>query len=255
MGGGGALIMDQEPLYQAIFKRKSVRNFKPEGLGAKELEEIMAMAKEAVPLFADIRTSFRLMGSEDVRGIFKVAAPHYLAIYSEPKEGYLANAGFLLQQMDLHLSSKGLGCCWQGGPKPTRGMREHQGMQFVIMLAFGLAGEPLHRGSMSEFKREPLGRMTVLQGREDLLEAARLAPSGMNNQPWYFTGADGCIDVHASKSVIVANMNQISAGIALCHLRLAGLHLRKRVVMLRDEGRARSAPGGYVYVASARFAA
>ncbi|MCU0861349.1 MAG: hypothetical protein MUE65_03420 [Methanomassiliicoccales archaeon] len=247
--------METEPLYQAIFKRKSVRNFKPEGLGAKELEQVMAMAMEAVPLFPDIRTSFKLVGSEDVRGIFKVTAPHYLAIYSEAKEGHMANAGFLLQQMDLYLSSKGLGSCWQGGPKPTRGMREHEGMQFVIMLAFGLADEPVHRGSMSEFKREPLGKMTAVHGREDLLDAARLAPSGMNNQPWYFTAADGCVDVHASKSVVVANMNQISAGIALCHLRLAGLHQGQRVDLVCDEGRAKSAPKGYVYVASARFAA
>jgi nitroreductase len=126
-------------------------------------------------------------------------------------------------------------------------------MQFVIMLAFGIADEPLHRASMGEFKREPLGKMTAVQGREDLLEAARLAPSGMNNQPWYFTGSDGTIDVHSSKSLIAANMNQISAGIALCHLWLASKHLGMRPEMFRDPGRMGRAPKGYAYVASARL--
>ena len=50
-------------------------------------------------------------------------APHFLAFFSEVKDGYAANAGFMMQQMDLFLSANGIGSCWQGGPKPIRESR------------------------------------------------------------------------------------------------------------------------------------
>jgi hypothetical protein len=37
-------------------------------------------------------------------------APHYIAVFSQAKEGYLTNVG-LLQQMDLYFSANSLGSC------------------------------------------------------------------------------------------------------------------------------------------------
>ncbi len=42
-----------------------------------------------------------------------------MIISSENTEGYLMNIGFIFQQMDLYLSSIGLGSCWLGMAKPT----------------------------------------------------------------------------------------------------------------------------------------
>ena len=242
--------MLQAELYEAIFKRRSVRNFTQGPLNAETLAKIDAFISDLRPLFSGIRTEIRTMTSVEVKGMFKVEAPHFLAFFSEAKEGYLANAGFMLQQVDLFLSANGLGSCWQGGPKPVGKTRGASELEFVTLLAFGAPAEDPHRKSVSEFKREPLAKMTDVKGHDDLLEPARLAPSAMNNQPWRFTGGDGTLHAYSAKSLVMGRINQISVGIALCHLWLAGLHAGKTVATSRDESGAESAPKRYSYIAS-----
>jgi hypothetical protein len=48
------------------------------------------------------------------------------------------------------------------------------------------------------------------------LEPARLAPSAVNSQPWYFTHEGDVIHVYCSKKG-----NRLDAGIALAHLFVA----------------------------------
>ena len=48
------------------------------------------------------------------------------------------------------------------------------------------------------------------------LEPARLAPSAVNSQPWYFTHEGDTIHVHCSKKG-----SRLDAGIALAHLFVA----------------------------------
>jgi len=241
--------MGQVDLCATIFERKSVREYSPASLEAAIMEGIGSFMREIRPLFPEIRTEMRVLSNPEVRGMFKVSAPHLLAFLSEAKEGQLTNAGFMLQQIDLFLSSNGIGSCWQGGPAAVREAQNASDLEFVILLAFGRpAGDP-HR-KVLEFKREPLAKVTNIKGREDLLEAARLAPSGMNNQPWYLTAEDGTIHVHGAKSFIVGRMNKISAGIALCHLWMAAAHAGRTPELGRDRSMESKAPKGYAYVAS-----
>lgn len=239
-----------EELYQAMFSRRSVRKYEQESLDAATMERVTTFTASMRPLFPGIRTELRFMGPDDVKGMFKVTAPHYLAIFSEKKPGFEANAGFLLQQADLFLSSIGLGSCWQGGPKPVRGMRQLSGLDFVIMLAFGRPAEPVHR-ERSGFKRRAVSEISDLTGNVDILEAARIAPSGMNNQSWYFTGSDGTIDAHVARSAVTDGMNRVNVGIALAHIWLAAEHEGRQASFTIDEGR--RSPRGYAYVASVRL--
>ncbi|MEM0448449.1 MAG: nitroreductase family protein [Methanomassiliicoccales archaeon] len=245
-------MIDHELLYNTIFKRKSIRKFLKEPLKEENLIDVMDKSKEIFPFLPEIKTEFKLVPPDEIRGMFKVPAPHYLAIYSEQKDGYLPNAGFMLQQMDLYLSSHGIGSCWQGSPKPPRELREISGKSFIIMLALGKPEEPLHRMSLSEFKRYPLTKITDIQGKETLLEAARLAPSGMNKQPWFFTGSEDIIDAYVSTSLVMKELNEIDLGIALCHLWLAGLHFGYKIELNR-KGPRTPPPKGYAYGGSIRL--
>jgi nitroreductase len=242
--------MAQNELYDAIFKRKSVRKYAPGQLDATTMQTIVSKMADLKPLFPEIRTELRIMTNPEVRGMFKVDAPHFLAFFSEVKDGYATNAGFMMQQMDLFLSDNGIGSCWQGGPKPIRESRGVSELEFVTMLAFGPPAVDVHRKSVSEFDREPLAKISGVKGHDDLLEPARLAPSGMNNQPWFFSGGNGAIHVSSAKSVIVDRMNRISAGIALYHLWLAANHSGKTVELKNDRSNDASAPKKYSYVAS-----
>lgn len=241
--------MHEDVLYDAIFKRRSVRKYAGP-LDADAMAEVESFARSLKPLHPDIRTEVRVLNDDGVRGPFKVAAPHFLAFYSEAADGYAANAGFMLQQMDLFLSSKGIGSCWQGGPKPAGDAKKVSGLNFVISLAFGRPEEDVHRRSVAEFKRKPMTGITNISGMDNMLEAARLAPSGMNRQSWYFTGNEDVVRVHYARSMITDQMNRINAGIALCHLWLAALHAGRSAEVVIEPSEREASPKGYTYVMS-----
>jgi nitroreductase len=138
-----------------------------------------------------------------------------ITIYSEEKEGYQENIGFLFQQMDLYLQTLGLGVCWLGmGKLNPRTLQQVEGMKFVIMLAFGYPKGDQLRHDLKGFKRKPLAQIT--DSVDSRLEPARLAPSAVNSQPWYFTHEGNAIHVHCSQKG-----SRLDAGIALSHLYVA----------------------------------
>lgn len=240
----------QEELYRAIFERRSVRRFEDVELKEGVLARLKTFTSELRPLFPEIRTDFRIVGPEDVKGLFKVKAPHYLVAFSERKEGGAVNVGFMLQQVDLHLVSIGLGACWQGGPRLTRSSRDGSDLEPVIILAFGIPLKDERRRAATEFDRRPLSEITEIGGHEDILEAARLAPSAMNKQPWFFTsGENGSINTYVIHSSLMERMNQVSAGIALCHMWLAAAHQGLGVGFDREPDET-PGPKGYDYVAT-----
>ena len=219
-------------LYPYIFKRRSVRKFDMTPLRESQLHDIRTFAQTMLPLYPAIRVEYRLDSS--VRNILPVKAPHNFIISSEAKEGYLENVGFLYQQMDLYLSSLGLGSCWLGMAKPTEPMETD--LEFVIVLAFGKPKESAHR-NLPEFNRKPLDE--IASGVDSRLDAARLAPSASNTQNWYFVCADGKIHAYQKllnplKARFYDGFNRLDVGIALCHLYLATVEQGKAFIFSRE---------------------
>lgn len=204
----------------AIYYRRSCRSYSSEPLTRTELAEIEDFSKTLVPLDNKIRTAMQIVPGDAVRFYFPWKAPQLIAFFSENKPGYLENAGFLLQQMDLWLQSRGLGVCWLGLGKPKNQVKTPEGMEFVILLAFGTPKEPLSR-EMRKFNRKT---MAEISDREDKkLECVRVAPSSTNSQPWYFTHEGETIHAFRSEAgllrhAMLGTMNRIDMGIALAHL-------------------------------------
>ena len=201
---------------QMIRKRKSIRKYDSTPLDAGALEKIRAQIESLKPLYPEIRCSIEI--TDKTKGLFNVKAPHYLIFGSEEKEGSLENIGFIGQQLDLFLSESGIGACWLGASKP--GEKESSALPFVICMSFGKPAEPLHR-TLSEFKRKPLSEIS--EGSDKRLEAARLAPSAVNAQNWFFNADNGKIHCYRKKSnsllgFIYNKLHAIDMGIALCHI-------------------------------------
>ena len=135
----GNKMVENTSLYETIFKRKSIREYDLAPLDGHTLAEMMAHTSALKPLYDDIKIEVKLLSQKDVKGLFLAKAPHYLAVFSEPKDGYLTNAGFMLQQMDLFFSANGIGSCWQGMPKPTKEISNSSKLEFVILLEIGRA--------------------------------------------------------------------------------------------------------------------
>ncbi len=245
--------MKDTELYQTIFKRKSIRQYVLDPLEGHVLSEIMAHTSSLKPLYKDIKVEFKILPQEDVKALlFLAKAPHYLALFSETKEGYLMNAGFMLQQMDLFFSVNGIGSCWQGMAKPTKEISKNSKLDFVIIMAFGKPNEKLHRESVSEFKRKQLQEITDIKGADELLEPARLAPSAMNKQQWFFTGSASTIHAYHSKANVLTafvlnRVSRISMGIPICHLWIAAKHFGKEVEFIEDKNAKNNPPPGLEY--------
>jgi len=200
-------------LNEMIFKRKSCRSFTGKPVDAGMIEKILSF--DLKPLCPEIKVRMDIVSRDKVKCLCPWTTPQLIAVYSEEREGYLENIGFLFQQMDLYLQTLGLGVCWLGmgrmNPKTTHNV---EGMKFVIMLAFGYPkGDPL-RHDLKGFKRKPMERIT--DKSDPRLEPARLAPSAVNSQPWYFTHEGDTIHVWCSKKG-----SPLDTGIALAHLYVA----------------------------------
>ena len=207
-------------MVNAIYYRRSCRSYSSEPLTRAELAEIEDFSKTLVPLDSAIQTSMQIVPGDAVRFYFPWKAPQLIAFFSENKPGYLENAGFLLQQMDLWLQSRGLGVCWLGLGKLKNQVKAPEGMEFVILLAFGAPKEVLSK-EMRKFNRKT---MAEISDREDeKLECVRVAPSSTNSQPWYFTHEGETIHAFRSEAgllrhAMLGTMNRIDMGIALAHL-------------------------------------
>ena len=198
---------------EMIYKRKSCRSVTGVPVDAATIETVKAFSMK--PLYPEIKVHWEIVPRNHVKCICPWTTPQLITIYSEEAEGWRENVGFLFQQMDLYLQSLGLGVCWLGmgrmNPKTTTSVA---GMKFVIMLAFGHPKGDQLRHDLKEFKRKSMEQITDKE--DERLEVARLAPSAVNSQPWYFTHEDDTIHVYCSQKG-----SRLDAGIALAHLYVA----------------------------------
>ena len=204
--------MEAISVNDTIRKRKSIRKYELSDLDAGLLESVQSKMAQVEPLYPDIGVLIEI--ARKTKGIFGIAAPHYLVFGSEEKEGAYENIGFIGQQMDLFFSEAGIGACWLGMAKHETNMIG--GYPFVICMAFGKPAELLHR-NLSDFKRKSLSEIS--EGVDERLEAARLAPSAKNTQGWFFVAQDGVIHCFRKRNTLMPDkLSSIDLGIAICHI-------------------------------------
>ena len=208
---------------QTIRKRKSTRNYTGVPVEEPLLGKVSAHLKELKPLYPNIAVHAEIVTKEQVRCFFPWTPPQFIAVYSEEADGYLENVGFLFQQMDLYLQSMGLGVCWIGMGRMSENepdlIRQNPALKFVILLAFGYPKDTAWRQDASEFKRHELSQ--IADTEDERLEPARLAPSSINSQPWYFTHEGDVYHAYRTQPTRIKSlvgMNRIDMGIALAQL-------------------------------------
>lgn len=213
-----------------IYRRKSVRSYTGEPVDQETLQKIKEFMINIKPLYPDIKVRTEIMEKENVKCIFPWVTPQVISVFTEDKEGTLENVGFMFQQLDLYLQSIGIGVCWLGmgrlDKKKVAEAESTDDLKFVMMLAFGEPKGEALRNDISEFKRKSLEQIS---DREDeRLEPARLAPSSVNSQPWYFVHDGDTIHAYCAYKNLIAkkvlgDMNRIDMGIALAHMYVANL--------------------------------
>lgn len=211
-------------LEDTIYKRQSIRSYDDSPLDDETLDEIRDFIDNAKELNPDIKWSYEILPKENISTMLRWKAPHYIAIFSEEKDNCYQNIGFVFQQADLFLQSKGIGTCWIGMGSPKNYDSPDDSQKFIILISIGKPSGNLYR-EIDQFRRKDLDEIS--DKRDERLVPAQLAPSASNTQTWYFThNEDGSYDLYRKKGRMLRNKiygkwNQIDIGIALAHLYVA----------------------------------
>ena len=219
--------MDKQ-LYEMIFKRKSFhlfRNIGDEHITDEEIKDIENEFTKLKPLVNDIKVKIKIVkeGSTCKRG-----QEYCILFYSEQKENYLQNIGYLGEQLDLYLVSKNIGTLWFGIGKVEE--KQIDGLDYVIMIAIAKVDSPdKFRKDMYKSKRKELSE--IWQGDEylDIANIVRFTPSACNTQPWKVESKKDELKVYryrkeGKRGIMpkdrVIYYNQIDMGIFLCFLEI-----------------------------------
>ena len=101
-------------LYNMIFKRKSFhlfRNIGKEHITGEELKDIENKFYTLMPLVEDIKVKIKIVKDSTT---CRRGQEYCILFYSEKKDNYLQNIGYIGEQLDLYLVSKNIGTLWFG---------------------------------------------------------------------------------------------------------------------------------------------
>ena len=215
-------------LYDMIFKRKSFhlfRNIGDERITEDELKDIEEQFQKFTPLVDDIKVKIKIVkdGATCKRG-----QEYCILLYSEKKDNYLQNIGYLGEQLDLYLVSKNIGTLWFGIGKVKE--KQLDGLDFVIMIAIAkVDSAEKFRKDMFKSKRKEISEIWKGENYLEIANIVRFAPSACNTQPWLVETSEDELKVYRYKKEgkrgimpkdMVIFYNQIDIGIFLCFLEL-----------------------------------
>lgn len=237
--------MNREQLfYDMIFKRKSFHIFKDIGeISTEELSEIEDVYKTLEPLVKDIKTDIRIVAEGETT--CKRGQEYCILLYSEKKDNYLQNIGYIGEQLDLYLASKDIGALWFGIGKVEE--KQYNGLDFVIMIAIAKMPADKFRKDMFKSKRKPLDEVWNTDDYQEIGNITRFAPSACNTQPWIVEKDDEVLQVYRYKKPgkrgimpadKVAYYNRIDIGIYLLFLEVCLAHqgIEFERTLLEDAG-------------------
>lgn len=221
-------------LYDMIFKRKSFhlfRNIGDEHISSssllKEIEEAFLTFK---PLDDSIKVKIKITQDDTT---CKRGQEYCILMYSEKKENYLQNIGYLGEQLDLYLVSKGIASLWFGIGKPKND-KTLDNLDYVIMIAIKkIDSENNFRKDMFKSKRKELSDIWRGDYYKDIANIVRFTPSACNSQPWFVESDSSELKIYRKRKLgrvgimpknAAIYYNQIDMGIFLCFLELCLEH-------------------------------
>lgn len=216
----------EKELFSMIFKRKSFHLFRDIGrIMPDELQKIEEKYSTLSPLIDGIQTAIRIVPAD--KTTCRRGQEYCILLYSEKKDDYLQNIGYIGEQLDLYLASLGIGALWFGIGKPD--MPSYNGLDFVIMFAIAKVADDRFRKDMFKSKRKPIDDIWTGMHHRQIGKIVRFTPSACNTQPWKVTAEEKALTVYRYKkpgkfgiipAAKVVYYNRIDIGIFLCFLEL-----------------------------------
>ena len=234
--------------YPAIEKRRSRRHFDASRpIEPDKLSTLDTVCKRFVP-FPNARSCLVTESVKDVfRGIVggygKVkGAPAFIAFIGNMNSASVQEeVGYTGEGVILEASALGLNTCWVAGffkPDSVASLVEIKSNERVLAVTpvgyarrFESLEEKLMTGFGRTHRRVPISRLISSLAQDSLLEwmplsiqAARLAPSAVNRQPWGFDVQDGGITVYVRTGGPEFSVSKrLDCGIAMLHIEVAAM--------------------------------
>lgn len=235
--------------YNAVFQRRSRRQFNSKPLIPNVLKELMVFAEALNKDFYGARVEIVNQIPENV---FKGAigsygkikgAPVYVAIIGNLEDSYVQETvGYIGECFILEATSMGLATCWIGGSfKPdvvNKQITISQNERVLAVSPLGYAAEQysfeekIMSGFAESHKRKNMDVLCMEGFKSDwpnwvksALEVGRLAPSAVNRQPWRFSVEPNAIKISIDSNKNSHNISKrLDCGIAMLHIEIGARH-------------------------------
>lgn len=249
-------------MYAAIWKRKSIYHYSMEDMDEQMLHNIRTFLDHQVLLHDHCKLNYTIINQSKQKELvsnLNVEAPHYFVVYDDTKATnkmeYKLNAGYLLGQLALYITSKGLGSCLIN---MSLGKRYTSEKKFVAVLAFGKVKD---RAVLEDYKPNRLKLDDICVYKEEIspdikrvIKAASYAPSCMNSQPWRFVVYHNRIHIFLKKDRMIKRLfhseQMVDIGFMLSNLLMEAENLWLITKIDYVEGLIDKTVKGYDYILS-----
>jgi hypothetical protein len=232
-----------ESWYNAISLRHSQRKYSGEVPDESITSGIENVCAEFTP-FPGVRSVLVREPANDVfngaigQYFFKVTeAPYYIAFIGNMTEAHVqASVGYIGEGVILEATALGLNTCWVGGFYKREAvlkqidLKDNEQVLAITPIGYSKEEEDRVGNSTKKYRRKDLNELILSKDDgigswiDSSLEAARIAPSAANRQPWRFTiGKDSIMVSTNNKREGFGVSRRLDCGIVMLHLELGAL--------------------------------
>ena len=244
----GKTAEEQHRWYGAIAERHSYRNYLAKAVEPEKLARLSSLCMEisrAAARAVVIEQPFEMVSRGIIGAYGKITgAPAYAAFVVNTSHPYHRQlAGYVGEGIVLEAVSLGLATCWVGGYFLPRVVASHitlvRNEQVLAVTPLGYRTpelalkDRLFKAMARSRKRKPLADLTNGLQQEKWpawiragLEAARVAPSAVNRQPWRFLVEQEAVILSVDSGRDDYRIpKRLDCGIAMLHFELGARHV------------------------------
>lgn len=243
-----------EIYYNNIFKRKSFHLFKNNKtkeyfidtykITSEEIQDIYNHFNSLISIYPNIKTKIKIVPSNETnchRG-----EEYCILFFSEQKDNYLQNIGYLGEKLDLYLTSKNIATLWFGIGKINDTTWDN--LSYVTMMAISKTDLSYFRKDMFKSKRKSLDEIysSTNNNLKEIINIVRFAPSSCNLQPWFVKEDNNNLYVYRYynnlrrgimplNKVIYQNLIDIGIFMSFLEIVLSHFHIKYQLTTFNDD--------------------
>lgn len=238
-----------ERWYAAIEKRRSRRRYAKEPLTTKQAKQLYQLCDNFKPFECTRAVFINKPPDKILKGLIGTygkirGAPAYFVLIGDTRDPLLQEqAGYFGEGIVLEVESMEMNTCWVCGlfkPEAIKSfvkIKDNEVIIGIITVGIAIKKFSFEEQVLNAFgfthKRKHLSELTIgLKQRDwpewmkDALNAARLAPSALNRQPWRFHVQKDSITIATDKGETKRDAimsKRLDCGIAMLHIEVTAM--------------------------------